>query len=121
MTKATLDSLLLTIDDLRAKLAEAETLAEGTLRDVVIANTKLAEAEAIVVQSHCDLTTLNRSLTAAESRVAALTEALTGLAALVRGECPALLDEDSGGDARLALTIEAALSPSQDAKEARDA
>jgi hypothetical protein len=35
---------------------------------------------------------------------------LTDLTALVRGECPSLLNEDSGGDARLALAIDAALA-----------
>jgi len=32
------------------------------------------------------------------------------LVAMVRGECPSLLDEDSGGDARLSLAIDAALT-----------
>lgn len=35
--------------------------------------------------------------------------ALKELRALVVGECPSLLDEDSGGDSRLALVIEAAI------------
>lgn len=37
--------------------------------------------------------------------------ALTELAALVRGECPALLDEDRGGNSRLDMSIDAALGP----------
>lgn len=36
--------------------------------------------------------------------------ALAELHASVRGECPSLLNEDSGGDAALALRIEAALA-----------
>ena len=40
-----------------------------------------------------------------------LRDALRELKALVQGECPSLLDEDSGGDAALALRIEAALAP----------
>lgn len=36
---------------------------------------------------------------------------LAGLAALVRGECPALLDEDRGGDARLDIAIDDCLRP----------
>lgn len=36
--------------------------------------------------------------------------ALKELRALVRGECPSLLNEDSGGDARLDLAIEAAIA-----------
>lgn len=39
----------------------------------------------------------------------ALRAALTELAAMVRGECPSLLDEDSGGNAQLAMEIDAAL------------
>ena len=40
---------------------------------------------------------------------AELLAALKELHALVRGECPSLLNEDSGGDARLDLAIEAAI------------
>lgn len=36
-------------------------------------------------------------------------ELLRELTALVRGECPSLLNEDSGGDANLALSIDDAL------------
>jgi hypothetical protein len=50
----------------------------------------------------------------AYARVDVLREALRELTALVRGECPSLLDEDSGGDARLALEIDALLSPVQE-------
>jgi len=38
-----------------------------------------------------------------------LNEVLIELYALVQGECPRLLDEDSGGDAELQLKIEQAL------------
>jgi len=38
-----------------------------------------------------------------------LAMALVELTAMVRGECPSLLDDDSGGNARLALEIEALL------------
>jgi len=40
----------------------------------------------------------------------ALRIALDELAAVVRGECPSLLDEDSGGSARLSMAIDAALA-----------
>lgn len=41
-------------------------------------------------------------------------DVLVELVALVNGECPSLLDEDSGGNARLAMAIEEALEePSQ--------
>ena len=42
-------------------------------------------------------------------QITRLREALTGLYALVKGECPSLLNEDSGGDARLDMEIEQAL------------
>ena len=38
-----------------------------------------------------------------------LLEALRDLVALVRGECPRLLNEDSGGDAKLSIGIDAAI------------
>ena len=38
-----------------------------------------------------------------------LRKALQELVALVRGECPRLLDEDRDGDARLSIEIDAAL------------
>lgn len=38
---------------------------------------------------------------------------LVDLAALVRGECPRLLNEDSGGDANLDMEIDAVLQPNQ--------
>ncbi len=53
---------------------------------------------------------LQSELTAARAEVEALRAALIDLRALVQGECPSLLDEDSGGDARLALAIDAALA-----------
>lgn len=40
-------------------------------------------------------------------------EALKELYAVVKGECPSLLDEDSGGDSRLALEIESALAKAE--------
>jgi hypothetical protein len=47
---------------------------------------------------------------AAERKLARAVEALEELYALVRGECPAVLDEDRGGSERLDLEIAAFLS-----------
>lgn len=44
-----------------------------------------------------------------EEENARLREALENLYALVQGECPRLLNEDSGGDAQLSMEIEQAL------------
>lgn len=41
-----------------------------------------------------------------KDKIARLREALKTIYALVMGECPALLNEDSGGDAALCLEIE---------------
>jgi len=41
-------------------------------------------------------------------------DALSELVALVRGECPRLLDEDSGGDVRLSMRIDELLAPIED-------
>jgi hypothetical protein len=48
----------------------------------------------------------------AEARCSALVKALSNLHALVKGECPSLLNEDSGGDANLDMEIDAALKGS---------
>jgi len=48
----------------------------------------------------------------AQAACAAMTPVLEELLALVRGECPSLLDEDSGGLARLDIAADAALAPS---------
>lgn len=42
----------------------------------------------------------------AGDEIEALRSTLKELAALVRGECPSLLDEDSGGDAGLSMRID---------------
>ena len=47
---------------------------------------------------------------ASDAALAKAREALEGLVALVRWECPSLLDEDSGGDSRLSMEIDAALA-----------
>lgn len=46
-------------------------------------------------------------------------ELLRELVALVRGECPSLLNEDSGGDVRLSMAIDDALAapPAEDARD----
>lgn len=44
-----------------------------------------------------------------EAENARLKDSLRDLHALVKGECPSLLNEDSGGDGELDLKIEAAL------------
>lgn len=54
-----------------------------------------------------------RELTLAEvqlhSAAPELADALEGLLCVVRGECPSLLNEDSGGSAALDIQIDAAL------------
>jgi hypothetical protein len=44
-----------------------------------------------------------------QARIAELVSILGALYATVKGECPALLNEDSGGNAALAIAIESAL------------
>gem|GEM_PF-1734656 len=50
------------------------------------------------------------------SDVSGLVEALSELTAIVRGECPRLLDEDSGGYAELSMKIDEALAQAQQVK-----
>ncbi len=49
----------------------------------------------------------------AESVNGRLLTLLSDLTCLVRGECPSLLDEDSGGDSKLSIAIEEAISLAQ--------
>lgn len=57
---------------------------------------------------------IENAIAAANARLIAaapeLLDALENLFALVKGECPSLLNEDSGGDAELCLKIEKAIS-----------
>jgi hypothetical protein len=50
------------------------------------------------------------------TRLARAEALLRELTATVRGECPRLLNEDSGGDARLSLAIDAFLAASGEQK-----
>lgn len=59
-------------------------------------------------------------ISALQSQLAAVTaerdnalSLLEELHAVVKGECPSLLNEDSGGDAELAWNIEKALTPKE--------
>jgi hypothetical protein len=60
-----------------------------------------------------ELQELREDLSAAGVMLAKKDEALKELLAVVRGECPALLNEDSGGNARLDAACDEALSPSK--------
>ena len=53
------------------------------------------------------IATLERELAAERERREAAEALLLELVAVVRGECPSLLDEDSGGDARTSVDIDA--------------
>lgn len=53
---------------------------------------------------------LRAQLTAKDAIIGELAKALTELRAQVRGECPSLLNEDSGGDGQLDIEIDAALT-----------
>jgi hypothetical protein len=74
---------------------------------------RCAELDAECHQRLAEMTAKRDALfeeaTAKGREVARLRAALTELAALVRGECPSLLDEDSGGLGRLSVDIDAAL------------
>ena len=58
---------------------------------------------------HAALDACNNANLALEAKCKALEEALTELHALVCGECPSLINEDSGGDGALDMRIRAAL------------
>lgn len=52
--------------------------------------------------------------------VGVLVDALEELSALVKGECPRLLDEDSGGCARTDMAVKEALEQAKEAQDGRD-
>lgn len=72
------------------------------------------EAETVTLVSKEDVT---EALRWYESRIEGLESALSDLYATVKGECPSLLNEDSGGDARLDLACQEALAASPGAKK----
>lgn len=84
--------------------SRANDVVEVALRKGVC----LGEAECLIVHETVlvELVRVEREMMEEISR---LREALAELYALVKGECPSLLNEDSGGDAKLALEIEGLL------------
>lgn len=67
------------------------------------------EVELIATRAEPDAALRARVAALEAERHAEAVRVLEELHALVLGECPSLLNEDSGGDARLALRIETAL------------
>lgn len=80
--------------------ADAEAMATGEMTGRYL-DIKTQTDRAIKAEAERD---------AAVARAEALHVVLCDLLAVVRGECPALLDEDRGGDANLAMRIDAALA-----------
>lgn len=78
---------------------------------------KFADA-ALIAGSVTALPALLDELESLRSRTARLEEALGNLHAMVWGECPSLLNEDSGGSAHLDMEIRSLLSP--DGGEGKD-
>jgi hypothetical protein len=98
--KAENERLAAALDEARAELARAIAWKE----DAVLRCAKRRCADRDRIQRET------------EAENARLREALQELFALVRGECPRLLDEDRDGDARLSIEIDAALSPQETTK-----
>jgi len=89
-------------------------------RGCIARDNLLQRAQARVVELEAKLEQAKNGASAARDRADTLgrerdrlREALEELTAMVRGECPSLLNEDSGGDATLALRIDAALAPKE--------
>lgn len=109
---------------LKAELAQAKLSYDGAVaahheaksqyRDLIEAHRReLAGWEAAHVA-------LDRELGESKAREERLREALRALHALVKGECPSLLREDSGGDAVLDCAIEAVLKEGATMKSCRE-
>jgi hypothetical protein len=83
-------------------IMELRILAEGL-------HTGDGVAEAALLEAADRLQELDSSLAAAPEML----EALKMLYALVQGECPSLLSDDSGGDVRCAIMVEAAIAKAE--------
>ena len=88
---------------LKAESAEHKRLWERRIDESRGLNARIFAAES-------ELSALKSRLQAAEEREGRLEAALRELHAIVLGESPALLNEDSGGDARLAWEIKELLA-----------
>lgn len=88
-----------------------------TRGDLLITLTKISQGDHEAVRTaknhdaeqRAEIERLQAQLATAKQEIARLREALSELHAQVQGECPSLLNEDSGGDAKLALEIESLL------------
>ncbi len=86
-----------------------------------MAKTTLALIEAVVFYRNGVTNRADRELLADVANELSTLNALKGelagalqeLAAVVRGECPSLLDEDSGGSAKLSIEIDAAIAKAE--------
>ena len=109
MTAPDLDALIEHLLDAERRLIAAFArvgVANGTLADMrLLTNAAIAlrkQGDALV-----QLREENARLRAGEEKLRYL---LIELVAQVRGECPSLLNEDSGGDARLSMAIDDAIT-----------
>jgi len=98
------DALERSVDGIAEIVSQAIQEATGPYRE--LAEDHAAQVRKVEDDKHALELALATERTRREEAIAALSE----LHAQVLGECPSLLNEDSGGDARLALRIEKILS-----------
>ena len=70
----------------------------------------------ITKASYAQWCPIDFDLELAAEEIECLRSTLAELVALVRGECPSLLNEDSGGDAALSIAIDEVLARSRGAE-----
>lgn len=90
--------------------AADERIAAAVADQTAALRQQLETKEVIIKASCAELESISSQLAERERQVGAMREALEELVATVRGECPSLLNEDSGGDANLDMRIKAALA-----------
>lgn len=95
-----------TIEELREQVRSTDFTPEQQIRIAEI--TPAVEHDADYAAS--EIVKLEAERDAALRKLGRCRSALRELHATVQGECPALLDEDRDGNARLAMAIEEALS-----------
>ena len=108
----TIAALRQRVERVERKLDEWQriVIGSGTDQETVIrmAASEYTETAVSCWKEHTEK--LTAALAERDRTIARLREALKELRAIVKGECPSLLDEDSGGDANLDIKIDEALT-----------
>lgn len=108
--RATVDQQAETIRQLQATLPELHDAIERQSAQIAALTQERDEEARAFKRAAKDRDICRQKRVDLEARCATLTAALEELYATVKGECPSLLNEDSGGSAQLDAQVSAALA-----------